>query len=303
MDCHLVVRPIWGIFMRHPFRSGLHRRGVIAAGAGLAALASTAIARPVQTRDAYQSLLLTWCDALVAHQVRGLADATVDGGFLCPGCGIVHGRSADAVYPLLCAAKLTGRRTYVDAAKAVYDWSERNVSRDDGSWVNEPVLSDWQGITVFRCVTLCESLLRHGDLIDAATQGTWRDRLRRAYGFLDRFITIDTGNINYPVGSAYAYALGAEVLARADYKDHARGLAHQALDYITPNGLLFGEGHPQRGTTASGKHPVDLGYNVEESLPALALYGLHAGDEVVLERTVALMRACLLYTSPSPRDS
>ena len=286
--------------MRHPFSAGPHRRDVIAgaAGAGLAALTATAGASAAKTRTAYQSLLLTWCDALVAHQVRGLADRTVDGGFLCPGCGIVHGRSADAIYPLLCAAKLTGRDTYVRAAKAVYAWSERNVSCGDGSWVNEPVLSDWKGITVFRCVTLSESLLRHGDLLDAATRRAWRERLRRAYGFLDGFITIDTGNINYPIGSAYAYALGAEVLDRPDYKDRARGLAHQALDYTTPNGLLFGEGHPQRGTTARGARPVDLGYNVEESLPALALYGLRAKDEVVLEHAVTMMRAHMEFMLP-----
>ncbi len=286
--------------MRHPFTAGPHRRDILAGatGAGFAALASEAWTAPAKPRGAYESLLLTWCDALVAHQVRGLADATVDGGFLCPGCGIVHGRSADAIYPLLCAAKLTGRRSYVEAAKAVYAWSERNVSRDDGSWVNEPVLSDWQGITVFRCVTLSESLLHHGDLIDAATQRAWRERLRLAYGFLDRFITIDTGNINYPVGSSYAYALGAQVLGRPEYKAHARDLAHQALDFVTPNNLLFGEGHPQRTVTARGCRAVDLGYNVEESLPALALYGLHAGDEVVLERTVALMRAHMEFMLP-----
>ena len=293
--------------MRQPFSAGPHRRDIIAgaAGAGLAAsLAASlaALASPSsagsRARSAYESLLLTWCDALVAHQVRGLADRTIDGGFLCAGCGIVHGRSADAIYPLLCAARLTGRSDYVRAALAVYDWSERNVSRGDGSWVNEPVLSDWQGITVFRCVTLCESLLHHGDLLDAATRRAWRERLRLAYGFLDRFITIDTGNINYPVGSSYAYALGAEVLDRPDYKAHARDLAHQALDFVTPNGLLFGEGHPQRGTTAQGAHPVDLGYNVEESLPALALYGLHAKDDLVLDRTVAMMRAHMEFMLP-----
>ena len=294
--------------MRYSSGAGPHRRNVIAGAAGaglaaslaasLAALASGSSAGPARARTNYDSLLLTWCDALVAHQVRGLADRTLDGGFLCPGCGIVHGRSADAVYPLLCAARLTGRPDYVRAALAVYDWSERNVSRGDGSWVNEPVLSDWQGITVFRCVTLCESLLRHGELLDAATRRVWRDRLRRAYGFLDGFITIDTGNINYPVGSAYAYVLGAEVLDRPDYKDRARALAHQALDYITPKGLLFGEGHPQRGTTARGAHPVDLGYNVEESLPALALYGLHAKDDLVLDRAVAMMRTHMEFMLP-----
>ena len=273
------------------------RRHLLGATAAGLAISPPALAS-VRRRNAYERLLLTWCDGLVARQARGHADPMVDGGFLCPGCGLVHGRSADAIYPLLCAARLTGRHDYVAAAKAAYGWSELTVSRADGSWVNEPVLSDWQGITVFRCVTLCESLLRHGDLLDGATRAAWQERLKRAYAFLEGFITFDTGNINYPVASAYAFSLGSEVLGRPDYKERARQLAHGALDYVTGNGLLFGEGHPQRGTTAKGRRPVDLGYNVEESLPALALYGLRTGDETVVARTVDMMRAHMEFMLP-----
>ncbi len=279
------------------------RRHLLAAAAVGLVAGKTVIAAPhartsILSRNAYEKLLLTWCDGLVARQARGHADPAIDGGFLCPGCGLVHGRSADAIYPLLCAARLTGRRDYVAAARAAYDWSERAVSRADGSWVNEPVLSDWKGITVFRCVTLCESLLRHGELLDAPTRRAWRDRLARAYAFLEGFITFDTGNINYPVASAYAFSLGSEVLGRADYADRARQLAHGALDYVTDNGLLFGEGHPQRGTTPKRRRAVDLGYNVEESLPALALYGLRAADETVIARTVAMMQAHIEFMLP-----
>ena len=266
------------------------------AGPAFAAARKPAAARTVNSP--YERLLLTWCEGLVARQERGHADPAIDGGFVCPGCGLIHGRSADAIYPLLCAARLTGRRDFVEAARAVYDWTERSVSRADGSWVNEPVLSDWKGITVFRCVTLCESLLRHGDLLDAATRTAWRGRLVRAYAFLDDFITFDTGNINYPVASAYAYALGSEVLGRADYGDRARALAHGALTYITENGFLFGEGHPQRGVTPRGCRAVDLGYNVEESLPALALYGSRTGDQAVVERTLAMMRTHMEFMLP-----
>ncbi len=267
---------------------------------GLVATAGPAAARPDPKRPygPYESLLVTWCDGLLARQARGSADASVNGGFLCPGCGLVHGRSADAIYPLLSAARLTGRGDYVDAAKAAYSWSEGAVSRIDGSWVNDPVLSDWKGITVFRCVTLSESLLRHGDLLDAKTRTQWRDRLARAYDFLDGFITMDVGNINYPISSAYAFYLGAEVLGRPQYNLRARQLAHTALDYITENGLLFGEGHPQRGTTAKGRRAVDLGYNVEESLPALALYGLRTNDEVVLAQTTAMLRTHMEFMLP-----
>ena len=286
--------------MSHTDQGLWPRRQLLAAAAGLATggPAFAAGRTGKVARSAYEGLLLTWCDGLLARQARGHADPAIDGGFLCPGCGLVHGRSADAIYPLLCAARLTGRHDYVAAARAAYDWSERAVSRADGSWINEPVLSDWKGITIFRCVTLCETLLRHGDLLDAATRKTWRDRLARAYAFLEGFITFDTGNINYPVASAYAFSLGSEVLGRPDYADRARSLAHGALDYITDNGLLFGEGHPQRGTTSRGCRAVDLGYNVEESLPALALYGLRTKDEAVIARTVAMMQAHMEFMLP-----
>jgi hypothetical protein len=58
-------------------------------------------------------LLKTWCDGFLAYQVRGLRGEGVNGGLLCPACGIVHGRNADAVYPLLRMARTSGDARYV----------------------------------------------------------------------------------------------------------------------------------------------------------------------------------------------
>ena len=44
-------------------------------------------------------------------------------------------------------------------------------------------------------------------------------------------------------------------------------LAHEVMSQFTPDGFLAGEGHPLNGVSAKGCRPVDLGYNVEESLP------------------------------------
>jgi hypothetical protein len=166
------------------------------------------------------------------------------------------------------------RRALCPRRRRGQDWGERNVSRPDGSWVNDVFLNDWKGTTVFRAIALSEALLHHGDLLDAKTRRRLARPAGRAYAFLRGFITMETGNINYPVSAAYAFSLGAEVLERPDYEAHARELAHACLDYFTPNNLLFGEGHPQRARTPKGRPPVDLGYNVEESLPALAMYAL-----------------------------
>ncbi len=70
------------------------------------------------------------------------------------------------------------------------------------------------------------------------------------------------------------------------------------MDYFTENNLLFGEGHPQTAITPKHCRPVDLGYNVEESLPALANYAILANDQPVLEKTVAALRAHLEFMLP-----
>jgi hypothetical protein len=75
-------------------------------------------------------------------------------------------------------------------------------------------------------------------------------------------------------------------------------MAHASIDYFTPNNLLFGEGHPQTAITAKKCRPVDLGYNVEESLPSLAQYALLTNDKPVLEKTIAALRAHMEFMLP-----
>lgn len=280
----------------------LSRRGVLGfstAAALTPSLVEAALKAPARADlQSYETLLKAWCDGLVSRQVADLAGEGANGGFLCSSCGMIHGRVADAVYPLLRMARTSGDARYLRAAKAAQVWSEHNVSRPDGSWVNDVFLNDWKGITVFRAIALSETLLHHGDLLAVATRETWRARLAKAFDFLDGFMKIDTGNINYPISTAYAFSLGAEVLARDSYVAKARGFAQASLDFFTPNGLLFGEGHPQRGRTAKGRPPVDLGYNVEESLPALAMYGLRVKDQALLDQVVASLRAHMEFMLP-----
>ncbi|MCU1248595.1 MAG: hypothetical protein JWQ49_1624, partial [Edaphobacter sp.] len=138
----------------------------------------------------------------------------------------------------------------------------------------------------------------HGDILDTATRQRWTDRLARAAKFLDTFITVETGNINYPVTSSHCFALCAQVLGDHHYNDRAHALAHATVDYFTPNNLLFGEGHPQTATTPRHCRPVDLGYNVEESLPALAQYALLTNDKPVLDHTIAALRTHMEFMLP-----
>lgn len=285
----------------------LSATGAAALGAGVgfmeSASAKSLVANlPVQhvpqAAHLYADLLRSWCDGLLEHQVTNMATPALAGGILCPSCAMIHGRCGDAVYPLLHMAHRTGDEKYLKAALLVHDWSERQVSQEDGSWFNDVVLSPWQGITVFRVIALAEALHHHGSILDAATRQRWTDRLRKAVKFLDGFITMQTGNINYPVTSTYAFALGGQVLGDDRYMRRARLLASSSMEYFTPNQLLLGEGHPQTAISRKGCRPVDLGYNVEESLPALALYSVLADDEPVREKVVAALRAHLEFMLP-----
>jgi hypothetical protein len=246
----------------------------------------------------YAEILKTWCDGLLAHQVTAIQDPALHGALLCPACTLIHGRCGDALYPLLRVAHATGDAKYLRAALAVHDWTERQVSRADGSWVNDVTLSSWKGITVFHTIAVAEALHHHGSILEATTRKQWTDRLARAIKFLDGFISIETGNINYPITSSYAFALCGQVLGEANYVERGRALAHASLDYFTPNGLLFGEGHPLNEKSPKGCRPVDLGYNVEESLPALALYSLLTNDKAVLEKTVKALQTHMEFMLP-----
>jgi hypothetical protein len=278
--------------------------GTAALGLGLsasvmaAAEAPSATTIPVSDKTLFADLLESWCDGLLKHQVGPNQGDALRGGLLCPACGLIHGRCGDAVYPLLCMADRTGASRYLQGAIAVHEWSQRQVSRQDGSWVNDITLSAWKGITVFHAIALGEALHHHGALLDRQVRATWTDRLSKAAKFLDGFITIETGNINYPVTSSYCFALCGQVLEEPRYVERARTMAHDAMGYFTPNHLLFGEGHPLTGVSPKGCHPVDLGYNVEESLPALALYSTLTNDIPVRDTVVAALRAHMEFMLP-----
>jgi hypothetical protein len=100
--------------------------------------------------------------------MTGMADPAFNGGLLCAACALIHGRCGDAVYPLLHMAHTSSEAKYLRAPLAVDEWSERTVSRPDGSWVHDVSLSIWQGITVFYAIALASRKEVHVHL-EAAT--------------------------------------------------------------------------------------------------------------------------------------
>ena len=139
-----------GMTRRELIRLSAMGAAALGTGVGFSGIAEAAPAAGSAKGNVYSELLQTWCDGLLAHQVTDMHDPALHGALLCPACAMVHGRCGDAVYPLLRVAHTTGDAKYVRAAVMVHEWSERQVSRADGSWVNDVTLSSWKGL---RCST------------------------------------------------------------------------------------------------------------------------------------------------------
>jgi len=244
-------------------------------------------------------LLKRWGDGLLAVQVTDPKLKGVYGGMLCPACANVHGRGADAIFPLMYLAHRTKNKKYQDAAMRLYDWMENKVSMPDGSWVSEIVISDWTGISVFTAIMLAETLTHFGHMFNVHTKQKWDARLKKATEFLYRDFTIHTGNINYPIACSYALALIGTYFNEPKFLSRGKELAYEGLKYFTPNDhLLYGEGHPEKEPTPKGCYSVDLGYNVEESLQALALYANLTKDKEVFDVVLRSMRAHAEFMLP-----
>lgn len=248
--------------------------------------------------DLSNKLVRLWGQSLLQLQVTDASRKEEYGGILCPTYKIVHGRVGDTIYPFLHLAKQTKDHRYVDGAVLLYRWMERRVSQDDGSWLNEPVKGAWKGTTIFSIIALCDALHYHGDLLDDAFKQEVKTRLKKAGDYVYNNFSIDYGNINYPISAAYGLSLLGELLDVQSFKTKGREFAHLALPFITKkDGLLYGEGDPYQAS-AKGCYAVDLGYNVEESLPSLVLYGLLTKDEEVLQAVTRSLQTHMEFMLP-----
>lgn len=244
-------------------------------------------------------LINEWGKTLLAMQITDKQRVDDDGGIWCPADKAVHGRVGDAIYPFFYLAAQTKDSRYTDAAILLYRWIERRVSQPDGSWLNEPVKGSWKGTTVFMSIALGETLKHYSHLMTPDFKAELTTRLHKAGDFIHSTFNINFGNINYPINGAYAMALLGEVLNEPKFSVKGRELAHQAMAFITPkSSLLEGEGDHYHEPTQKGCYSVDLGYNVEESLPALTQYGLLTNDEAVLSTVTRALQSHMEFMLP-----
>ena len=245
----------------------------------------------------YESLLKSWCDKLLELQITEIKDKNFYGGILCPACSLIHGRIGDSVYPLTLMYDITKDSRYLTGAKLAVEWSENNILRKDGSYFNDKTHS-WKGISVFSATSLGDALLYHGDCLDSDTKSKWHSIFLRLAEFIyEYFDRPDVHpNINYFATVCPVMALAYKFTGEEKYREKAYQRYNWIKEYFTEEGLLFGEGHG--GQTPKNCKYVDLGYNVEESLPALAVLGHLMNDEDILRFTAEKYAAHIEFMLP-----
>lgn len=265
----------------------------------LAVCAAGAAAADSWSRADAEALLARWCDALVKYQVGGTDDPALDGAVLCPACCFAHGRAADSVYALVYEWKRTGARKYLDAAARMLDWTGRNMVTYDGANYND-VKVYWRGITVFAQTSLGKTLLAFGDDLPAELREKWMARFRVQTDYLVGYFADGPGdiNVNYPITFCEAMAVAWKLLGDDAYKAKGDAMYARVKPLFLDSGLLAGEGHPITGVSPRGCRPVDLGYNLEESIPALYHYAALTGRREIAPEIDRLVAGHLQFMLP-----
>ena len=152
-----------------------------------------------------------------------------------------------------------------------------------------------------------ESLNNYGYLLDDSTKAVWEERLLSAGEFIYNNDFIYTRrrdgmrnmNVNYSASATYAlYSIGS-MFGNESFMEKATVIASDLKDFFTETDyFLFGEGPEIWEKTKNGCLPVDLGYNVEESLPNMIQYALMAGDEKLYSIVEKSMKTHLEFMLP-----
>ena len=255
-------------------------------------------------------LLREWCDTLIGYTIE-IDTPYLNGSILCPACSIVHGRIGDLVLPLTYLYRETKDGKYLDAAKKYVAWSEFNLVREDGTYYND-VGSTWKGISAFSGLAIGETLEHFSDIIDEETRLSWEATFRRlAYSCAEYFDSPRfTPVINYYAGAAAFFALAYRYFGDEMFLDKARAWEARCHDAFDENGLLVGEGFGDRiKSLTESKHilgimsdkgcrPIDMGYNLEESIQLLIMHSVWLGDEELIKYYVERAKSHIHFILP-----
>lgn len=227
-------------------------------------------------RERAYKLMKKWCDTLLYYQVRTKTPYT-DSSLLCPACHVLHGRVADLCFPLTVIWSRTGEEKYLEEADKLIDWSEYNLQTSDGLWYND-ITNRWYATSAFSAMSIGDAIYHFGDTLPLKYKEKWMSIFVR---MCDTIMTLDTREsfkpvTNYYCGISALLALAWRLTGNERYYEKSKYWVSVALSRFDGDGLLYGEGYPV--DSADGTHTIDMGYDLEESLPLLLRYAELTGE-------------------------
>ena len=247
-------------------------------------------------KNLYKKLLKQYANCLIEKQLES-EDPSLDGGILCPACKVIHGRCIDAIYGFSVAYETFNDAKYLNAARKLLEYSA-NLTCLDGGIYND-LQTTWRYTTVFFVIDLAETLMLAKDSLPEDFAKELEAHLalhsKWLYENLDEH---SFTNINYPINNALALYLAGDYFKNENYKKQGTHLAEYALTHITESSLLMGEGKPHDKISKRGCRAIDIGYNMEESLPALVKLAYYSKDEGMMKRLLPVCKAHLDFVLP-----
>ena len=168
----------------------------------------------------------------------------------------------------------------------------------DGGLYND-ASTTWRYTTVFHLAAVIETLFAGKDTLPDKLIKKYEARAEKMAKWLYENLDESTAaNINYCTTNGLSLALAGKYFGNEAYLARAARLVGYAAEHFTENGMLYGECQPHDKRSKKGCYGVDIGYNTEESIPALSKYAFLVGDEKLKERLLSVLKSQLDFMFP-----
>lgn len=237
------------------------------------------------------------CDALISHQIRDRSSEDC-GGILCPAHGKTHSRAGEALFPFCRFYSETKEAKYLDGALALFGWLSRR-QQDEGSWLREEgEVAELGTISLTLVLSHAYQLLEQ-ELTPRDRAGFLRT-LRRAAEYVFTVARpeseVFSGNgINSLAMAAPALHFAYLLTAEERYREGAREIALWVIHRFNEDGFLLGKAPAGAGDLP----PVDVSFDLEIGLSALAVYSCLSGNEEVRDAVRKALESHLSFITPS----